>query len=114
MDDVVFPAAGYIAMAGEAIRQLTNINDFTLRHVLIKTALVLQDSKKIELMTSLGQVRFTTALDSDWYEFVISAYNGTSWAKHCIGQELGGNSQFRLKLSVHSQERFQSRHFTQR
>lgn len=90
IDDIVFPAAGYVTMAGEAIRQLTGTNDFTLRHVLIKTALVLQDSKTTEMMTSLRRVRFTTALDSDWYEVVISSYNGTSWTKHCLGQVRAG------------------------
>ncbi|KAL8721427.1 MAG: hypothetical protein Q9225_001902 [Loekoesia sp. 1 TL-2023] len=93
IDDVVFPAAGYITMAGEAIRQLTETADFSLRHVLIKTALVLQDSKTAELMTCLRRVRLTTALDSDWYEFVISSYNGTSWMEHCIGQVRAGREQ---------------------
>lgn len=90
IDDVVFPAAGYVTMAGEAVRQLTETNDFTLRHILIKTALVLQDSKTTEMMTSLRRVRLTTDLDSDWYEFVISSYNRTSWTKHCIGQVRAG------------------------
>lgn len=93
IDDIVFPAAAYVAMAGEAVRQLTGTNDFTLRHVLIKTALVLQYSKTTEMMTSLRRVRFTTALDSDWYEFVISSNNGTSWTKHCIGQVRAGREQ---------------------
>lgn len=93
IDDVVFPAAGYITMAGEAIRQLTETADFSLRHILIKTALVLQDSKTAEMMTSLRRVRLTTALDSDWYEFVISSYNGTSWMEHCIGQVKAGREQ---------------------
>ncbi len=34
IDDIVFPAAGFIAMAGEAIRQITATDDFTLRHVI--------------------------------------------------------------------------------
>lgn len=93
IDDIVFPAAGYITMAGEAIRQLTGTDDFTLRHVMIKTALVLHDSKTTEMMTSLRQVRLTTALDSEWYEVVISSYNGTSWTKHCIGQVRAGREQ---------------------
>ncbi|KAL8836758.1 MAG: hypothetical protein Q9170_002787 [Blastenia crenularia] len=93
IDDIVFPAAGYISMAGEAVRQLTETSDFTLRHVLIKTALVLQHSKIAELMTCLRKVRLTTALDSDWYEFVVSSYNGTSWMEHCIGQVRAGREQ---------------------
>lgn len=93
IDDIVFPAAAYIAMAGEAVRQLTGTNDFTLRHVLIKTGLVMQYSKITEIMTSLRRVRLTTALDSDWYEFVISSNNGASWTKHCLGQVRAGREQ---------------------
>lgn len=93
IDDVVFPAAGYITMAGEAVRQLTEKSDFTLRRVLIRTALVLQDSKTTEMMTSLRPVQLTTALDSDWYEVVISSYNGTSWIKHFICQVRAGQDQ---------------------
>lgn len=92
-DDIVFPAAGYITMAGEAVRQLTGTDDFTLRHVLIKTALVLQDSKATEIMTSLCPVRLTTALDSDWYDVVVSSFNGTSWTKHFMGEVRAGQDQ---------------------
>lgn len=90
IDDVVFPAAGYISMAGEAVQQLTEVHDFTLRHVTIKTALVLHNSKPTEMMTSLRRAQVTTDLDSDWYEVVISSYNGTSWTKHCVGQVTAG------------------------
>ena len=86
IDDIVFPAAGFIAMAGEAIRQITDVDDFTLRHVVIKTALMLQDPKGLEVMTSLRPVRLTTALDSIWHDFSISSFNGTTWTKHCVGQ----------------------------
>lgn len=85
-DDIVFPAAGFITMAGEAIRQITDVDDFTLRHVVIKTALMLQNQKGLEVMTSLRPVRLTTALDSIWHDFSISSFNGTIWTKHCVGQ----------------------------
>ena len=43
--DVVFPFAGYIAMAGEAIRQITGTETgYSLRHVVAHTALVLVDT----------------------------------------------------------------------
>lgn len=90
INDVVFPAAGYVCMAGEAVRQLMGTGDFTLRHVIIKTALVLHDSSATEMMTSLRRVRLTDALDSDWYELVVSSYNGASWTKYCVGQVRAG------------------------
>lgn len=91
IDNIVLPAAGYITMAGEAIRQITGTEDFTLRHVEIKSALMLQDPKGLEVMTSLHPVRLTTTLDSIWYEFSISSYDGTIWTKHCSGQARPGS-----------------------
>ena len=93
INDIIFPAAGYVSMAGEAIRQLTGTEDFSLRNVFIKTALVLRDLKATEMMTSLRRMRLTTVLDSDWYELSISSYNGTSWMKHCIGEVRAGREQ---------------------
>lgn len=93
IEDIVFPAAGYICMAGAAVQQLTSTSDFTLRQVLIKTALVLQESTPTEMMTSLRPVQVTTALDSNWYEFMISSFNGTSWTRHCVGQVRAGPEQ---------------------
>ena len=93
IDDIVFPAAGYVTMAGEAIRQVTTTEDFTLRQVAIQTALVLQDSKAVEMMTSLRPLRLTNALDSVWYEFSISSFNETIWTKHCVGQVRPGSDQ---------------------
>ena len=91
INDIVFPAAGYITMAGEAIRQIVNLDDFTLRQVVIKAALVFQDPNGLEVITSLRPVRLTTVLDSIWYDFSISSYNGTTWTKHCTGQVRPGS-----------------------
>lgn len=90
LEDVVFPAAGYIAMAGEAIRQITSIDDYSLRNLVIKTGLVLQDSHDAEIITTLRPVRLTSSLDSSWYEFSISSHNGSVWTKHCTGQVRSG------------------------
>lgn len=84
--DVIFPGAGYIAMAGEAVRQLTNTEDFTVREVTIASAMVISESLASEILTSLRPLRLTNSLDSTWYEFSITSYNGSSWTKHCFGQ----------------------------
>jgi SAM-dependent methyltransferase len=89
LDDVVFPCAGYIAIAGAAVRQLAGSNDFSLRQLSIKTALVLQD-KAVELMTSLRYSQSTSRSPSEWYDFSIISYNGMSWTEHCAGQVKGG------------------------
>ncbi|TVY80960.1 Highly reducing polyketide synthase FUM1 [Lachnellula suecica] len=88
--DIVFPAAGYISMVGEAIRQLTGSEDYTIRNLTLTAAMVLEDSKDTELMTSLRPNRLTVALDSHWYDFTVTSYNGASWTKHVVGQVRAG------------------------
>ncbi|KAK3328126.1 polyketide synthase [Cercophora scortea] len=100
-DDIIFPAAGYIAMIGEAIRQVSlkrsgtisvvdAIQGFSLRQVHINTALVLRESEPTEIVTHLRHVRLTSDLDSTWFEFSISSFNGQDWIKHCTGQARAG------------------------
>ncbi|KAJ5989668.1 Acyl transferase/acyl hydrolase/lysophospholipase [Penicillium waksmanii] len=85
--DIVFPFAGYAEMIGEALSQLSGVPDaFRLRHVVISTALVLKDNHPTEIMTTIRRRRLTHNLDSDWWEFTISSYNGSTWTKHCFGE----------------------------
>ena len=86
-EDVVFPFAGYAAMAGECIRQLSGVNDgYSLRHVVVHSALVLTDSKPVEMITALRPHRLTDSLDSDWFDFTISSTFGSTWIRNCKGQ----------------------------
>lgn len=101
--DTVFPAAGYISMAGEATRELTGIDDYCLKDVTISTALVLDDSRSVELMTVLRKERLTDSLEGEYYDFDISSYNGRTWTKHCWGRvkpgkPIGLTSQFDLPV----------------
>ena len=100
LQDVVFPAAGYVAMAGEAIRQVTKVSDFTVRGVVIGAAMVLGEGKNTDIMTHLSPARLTDTLDSSWYEFVITSHNGTSWLKHCVGQVRGGSEHQRMAPDI--------------
>ena len=84
---VVFPAAGYIAMAGEAIRQLTpDVEDYSVRQLVLKSPLVIQEKQSVEMLTTLRPVKYTDLADSEWYAFSIMANDGTGWTKHCQGQ----------------------------
>ncbi|KAJ5297689.1 Acyl transferase/acyl hydrolase/lysophospholipase [Penicillium antarcticum] len=86
-DDIVFPFAGYAGMAGEAVRQITGVNEsFKLRNVLVSTALVINSGQSVEIVTALRRNRLTDSLDSEWWDFSISSHNGTSWKKHCSGE----------------------------
>ena len=89
--DILFPGAGYIAMAGEAIRQLTDLSDYTVRAVNFMSALILNEGKPVEVFTHLRKVQLTTTLDSEWYEFSITSLNGPTTTKHCVGQVRGGS-----------------------
>lgn len=88
-DDIVFPFAGYVAMAGEAVRQVTGINEtFRLRHVIVSTALVVPEGKPTEMITTLRPHRLTDMLNSKWWEFTIASHNGHTWTKHCTGEAM--------------------------
>ncbi|UKZ55581.1 Type I Iterative PKS [Trichoderma virens] len=91
-DDIVLPAAAYIAMAIEAVRQLNDggKTDASLRQVDIQNALVLKEQQVHEIVTHLRPVRLTSKLNSAWYEFSISSFNGTSWTKHSTGKVRAG------------------------
>ncbi|XDG09180.1 hypothetical protein ABKA04_008795 [Annulohypoxylon sp. FPYF3050] len=86
-DDVVFPFAGYIAIAGEAIRQISDISEgFSIRNILVSMALVLGEGKPTEMITTFRPHRLTTSLNSSWWEFTVSSFNGHVWTKHCTGE----------------------------
>ncbi|KAI9037690.1 type I polyketide synthase [Aspergillus affinis] len=91
-DDVVFPAAGYVAMAGEAIRQLSGSTDFTLRSLSIGSALLLQSSRSTEIITRLQPHRLTTNQDSSWFDFTVLSYDGSKWTRHCNGEVHAGKA----------------------
>ncbi|KAI0097355.1 hypothetical protein GGR51DRAFT_578163 [Nemania sp. FL0031] len=78
--DTVVPFAGFVSMAGEAIRQLSGVEaGYNIKSTRVTTALVLGDSPK-EIVTALRQQR-----GSDYYEFNIASHNGSTWITHCEG-----------------------------
>ena len=92
-DDIVFPFAGYIALTGEAVKQISGIDEgFILRNVTVNTALILLEDKPTEIMTAFRQHRLTSSLNSQWWEYTISAYNGHVWTKHCSGEVMAFSS----------------------
>ncbi|KAL1838185.1 hypothetical protein VTJ49DRAFT_2966 [Mycothermus thermophilus] len=96
--DIVFPIAGYVAMAGEAVRQLQLTSGgggeergkeagYRLRRVVARAALVLTETEPVEIITALRPRRLTDTDDSaEWFEFAIASYTGSTWVKHCEGQ----------------------------
>jgi acyl transferase domain-containing protein len=89
--NVIFPAAGYISMAGEAALQLNpDANDYSIKNMVIKNPLLMKESADYELITTLKPVKITDLLESEWYAFTIASFDGTSWTKHCHGQVRAG------------------------
>lgn len=86
-EDIVFPFAGYIALAGEAIRQISGVGDgFSIRNIIVSTALVLSEETPTELITTLRPHRLTSSLNSQWWRFTVASHNGHLWNKHCTGE----------------------------
>lgn len=89
---VVFPAAGYICMAIEAIRRMarygTSIRDISLRDVAIIAPLMLFDSDAgTEIIFELRPLPMaTTSVSGSWCEFVIFSFDETAiCTEHCRG-----------------------------
>lgn len=98
--DIIFPFAGYVAMAAEGAYQVSGIPEAVeLRNVVVTTALVLTEREPTELLTTLRRHRLTDSMDSRWWEFTVSAYNGHVWTKHCQGQVCAVK-----KLTLHGDE----------
>ncbi|KAH0423585.1 hypothetical protein CcaCcLH18_12055 [Colletotrichum camelliae] len=88
----VFPAAGFVSMIGEALKQLKGTVNYTLGHVTFDSALVLND-RPVELVTVLNPPPPTPYLDSEWYEFSISSLSEGSdtWVRHVTGECKAGS-----------------------
>ncbi|RYP59770.1 hypothetical protein DL771_010748 [Monosporascus sp. 5C6A] len=97
----VFPAAGYFAMAIEAITQLNElsdnpveINNYVLRDVSIKKALVTPDDDDgIEVMYNM---RPSTFAESDskttWWDFSVSSVDGNGVKKEHMAGSISVNT----------------------
>ncbi|KAF4889745.1 Highly reducing polyketide synthase azaB [Colletotrichum fructicola] len=90
--DIVYPGAGGISMAIEAIRQLSDsdvdtIDGYCLRDIQISNALVIPDTEAgIEVQLSLHPCD-NKNLEPGWYEFSLKSpsTDGESWTEHIHG-----------------------------
>lgn len=74
-------------MIGEAIRQVTGIElGFTLRNISATTALVVQENKPVEIITTFHHRKSAGTSESQWWDFTIASHNGHSWVKHFSGK----------------------------
>ncbi|GLB08452.1 type I Iterative Polyketide synthase (PKS) [Aspergillus tubingensis] len=97
--EVVFPAAGYIAMAGEAIRQLNVLNEqqeqnsdgYSIRNIRFESPLIIASDVPVEVIFNIKPIEIADGTMSEWHAFSVSAYNGAKWTLHCKGSVRAGS-----------------------
>ncbi|KAL8847079.1 MAG: hypothetical protein Q9221_007866 [Calogaya cf. arnoldii] len=89
-NETVFPAAGHLSLAIEAVRQVSeargiNLDGVTLRDIAIKQALTIPESDDgIEIQLRLHELSKSSALTS-WYSFAVESISDGQWTVHCEG-----------------------------
>jgi acyl transferase domain-containing protein len=88
MGKSLFPGAGYVAMAGEAVQQISTplAQAYQVSHLLLRHALFMDSNECVELITNLRPVRISDIEDSRWYEFSITCVQGGETTRLCTGQ----------------------------
>ncbi len=94
-EQIVFPAAAFIAMAVEALYQsrvgihltegsvLAEKHRYRLRNIRFPRALSLEETGDgHKIMLSLAA---SPGTKDSWHEFKISSLNGNEWSEHCSG-----------------------------
>lgn len=86
--DIVFPAAGYLSIAVEAVMQLAgNTRDHSgvvLQDISVQAALIIPETTGIEILTSLQQLE--ADLSNGRYRFrIYSVSRDNHWTEHCTG-----------------------------
>ena len=88
--NTVFPAAGFIAIAVEGAKQMVQkkVSHYTLRDVLIVSALLPSEEDDVEIVLQLRRRRMGTlgSNNSSWYDFSISSSsNSRDLKENCRG-----------------------------
>ncbi|KAJ5995511.1 hypothetical protein N7481_002488 [Penicillium waksmanii] len=81
-----FPVAGYVVMAGECMRQLSesNLEFFSVKDLSISSALVFDSDDKLELHTKLRPQGLNEE-NKQWYDIEIYSHNGGRSIGLCTG-----------------------------
>ena len=93
-EDIVFPAAGFVAMAIEGLCQVMDIGrlqrpKMSLRNFNVIKALPIfsdEDNKGAEIFTTLRPLRISGATQSNkWHDFEVSTYDDGKYTIHATG-----------------------------
>lgn len=87
LNQTMFPLTGYISMAGEAVKQLSNghMSSYILKDFTITSALLLDSAKHLELSTTLSPIQLPGDTQQ-WYELKISSYDGDQYVERCVSK----------------------------
>ncbi|KAK8054463.1 polyketide synthase [Apiospora phragmitis] len=92
-DKVLFPAAGFVSMALEAVAAMvpaeSTVSEFLMRDVAFKNALVLNsDDAGTEVLLQLQPlVTSAKSVSSEWYRFAVMSFGENDvMVEHCHGQ----------------------------
>lgn len=97
---IIFPGAGYITMAIEALRQMKSVSNsylpkpqepdthFQFRNVSFLKALALDDNKSFDIMLTMQPQEGT-----QWHSFQISSFSASYSSIHCTGLISSGSSE---------------------
>ncbi|KAI0398130.1 polyketide synthase, partial [Xylariaceae sp. FL0594] len=106
---VVFPAAGYISMAIEAmicLQEPAEVKSISLQEVVVKAPLIIPDSDEgVEVLLELRPVTVSAKSKSDtWHEFAVFSYDAAGkCSSHCHGTiSLMSGSPAPVKATVQS------------
>ncbi|KAL9042608.1 MAG: hypothetical protein Q9214_003726, partial [Letrouitia sp. 1 TL-2023] len=86
---IIFPAAGYITMAIEAMTTLvTRVKEIRLAEIVFKSALTLSSADTgTEVLTELRPVTTSAkSSSSTWYRFLVCSFDNSKPIEHCHGQ----------------------------
>ncbi|KAI9370402.1 hypothetical protein BJX61DRAFT_96291 [Aspergillus egyptiacus] len=94
----IFPAAGHMSLAVEALRQVAEADDWPLGQVLLRdvdisTALVVpeaDDGVTIVLRLDVLPQQGVAENGSPWYGFSVESLSEGKWVSHCRGKITGG------------------------
>lgn len=90
-NDVVFPFAGYCAMAGEALRQISGVESgYLVENITTRSALILDESGPNEIVTSLRSCQTLGPSATESWTFTISSRSRSSWTVNCEGFVMPG------------------------
>ena len=93
-EDIVFPAAGFIAMAVEGLCQVMDIGRLQRPKISLPKFNVIkalpissdQDNKGAEIFTTLRPLRISGATQSNkWHDFEVSTYDDSKYTIHATG-----------------------------